>query len=58
LLAVKTVAVTPDAQVNVELEIPHGPLEDFNVKPEPESTSISTSRGSNHRITLPEAVAV
>jgi hypothetical protein len=35
LLAVKTVAVTPDAQVNVELEIPQGPLEDFNVKPEP-----------------------
>jgi hypothetical protein len=32
---VKTVAVTPDPQVKVELEIPHDPLEDFKVKPEP-----------------------
>ena len=41
LLSVKTVAVIPDAQVNVELEIPQGPLEDFNVKPEPVSSELA-----------------
>lgn len=31
-----TVAVTPEPQVKVELEMPQLPLEDFNVKPDPE----------------------
>ena len=34
-LTLNTVAVTPDPQVNAELEIPHEPLDDFNVNPEP-----------------------
>ena len=58
LLAVKTVAVTPDAQVNIELEIPQGPLEDFNVKPEPVSTSVSILREDGQTFASPEAVAV
>lgn len=58
LLAVKTVAVTPDAQVNVELEIPQGPLEDFNVKPEPVSLESAFSQELAQDCTLPEAVAV
>jgi hypothetical protein len=29
------VAVVPDPQVNVELEIPHEPFDDFKVNPEP-----------------------
>jgi hypothetical protein len=32
---VKTVVVTPDPQVNVELTIPQFPLEEVRVKPEP-----------------------
>ena len=37
----KTVAVTPDAQVKVELEIPQGPFEDLRVNPEPTQGVIS-----------------
>jgi hypothetical protein len=29
------VAVVPDPHVNVELEIPHEPFDDFKVNPEP-----------------------
>jgi hypothetical protein len=35
VLTVKTVAVTPDPQVKVELEIPQDPFDDFRVNPEP-----------------------
>jgi hypothetical protein len=35
---VKTVAVIPDPHEKVELEIPHAPFEDFNVKPDPIKT--------------------
>jgi hypothetical protein len=37
---VKTVAVTPEAQVNFELEMPQEPLDDFKVKPEPEAVAV------------------
>jgi hypothetical protein len=45
---VKTVAVTPDPQMNVELEIPHEPFDDARVNPEPfrDYVSISASRVS------------
>lgn len=36
----KTVAVTPEAQVKVELEIPQLPLEDVKVKPEPTQSQL------------------
>jgi hypothetical protein len=36
-VTVNTVAVTPEPQVNFELEIPHEPFEDFRVNPEPKS---------------------
>jgi hypothetical protein len=35
VLTVKTVAVTPDPQMKVELEIPQEPFDDFRVNPEP-----------------------
>jgi hypothetical protein len=35
VLTVKTVAVTPDPQVKVELEIPQDPFDDVKVNPEP-----------------------
>lgn len=34
-LTLKTVAVTPLPHVNTDLEIPHWPIDDFNVNPEP-----------------------
>jgi hypothetical protein len=57
-LTLKTVAVTPDPQVNFELEIPHEPFEDLRVNPEPKSqisgfVFILIAEGI-----LPEAVAV
>jgi hypothetical protein len=39
-LTVNTVAVTPEPQVKVELEIPQEPLEDFNVNPDPEGVAV------------------
>ena len=36
----KTVAVTPEAHVNFELEMPQEPLEDFKVKPEAEAVAV------------------
>jgi hypothetical protein len=57
LLAVKTVAVTSEAHVNVSDDIPQLPLEDFNVNPEP-----VTPHQYDHVLYslcyLPEAVAV
>lgn len=36
----KTVAVTPDPQVKVELKMPHDPLEVFSVNPDPRRVSL------------------
>lgn len=40
-LTPKTVAVTPDPQVNAEFETPHEPFDVFSVKPEPLSHFVS-----------------
>jgi hypothetical protein len=37
---VNTVAVTPEAQVNVDPEIPQFPFDDFSVKPDPEAVAV------------------
>lgn len=52
----KTVDVTPDAQVNVEPEIPQGPLEDLSVKPEP--ILLVRRLGGKGWEGIPEGVAV
>jgi hypothetical protein len=39
-LTVNTVAVTPEPQLKIELEIPQAPLEDFNVNPDPEGVAV------------------
>jgi hypothetical protein len=43
MLTEKTVAVTPEAQVKVEPEMPQLPFEDFKVKPEPGKVSFVQS---------------
>lgn len=37
---VKTVAVTPDAQLKAPLTIPQLPFDDFNMKPDPEAVAV------------------
>lgn len=41
VLPVKTVAITPDPQLNVELEMPQLPFEEERVNPEPGSSVVS-----------------